>query len=560
MPLIQWPSGRRRWSSPSSRPGSPTGTRRRSRGSACRARAARRRSGRALGDGLLELVGAQRVDHAEDEFARRLSSRAALTRPSRRVTAASAGPRTWSPRGGGARARGRRSRPARVGRSAPKSSESPAIARAASTIAAAITPPPSARWAAAAAKSRDHDERARGDQRADRPSGPGRVVLGRQRRAEQDRGADRGDREQRAADRVAPTRRAGEHPGGDREADALTGGFEEVHRRRSVPDACMRETAPGWKPRTVTDPGRRRAAVAFDRPTPTPSRRRSGSTRRSGPRRAAAARGQTPKPTSRSSAAGSAGCGLRCSRRSASRRGEVILLERGRIADAASGRNGGFCSRFSPTGSHNGMARFPDEMPALERLGLANFAAIAASGRALRDRLRLRDRRRPRHRDRAARGRVAGRGGRGDARLGHEVELLDRDGVGEQLRSPLSLAAGSGADPGRRWSTRRGCAGALRGSRRRPACGSARDSRWRPPSVVTAALRCAPRAATVTRGGRCWRRAPSPASSARSAGVSCRSGTTCWSPSRSARRSARRSAGPIARASATSPTNSTTSG
>lgn len=55
---------------------------------------------------------------------------------------------------------------------------------------------------------------------------------------------------------------------------------------------------------------------------------------------------------------------------------DVVLLEGERIASAASGRNGGFLSSSLTHGIANGMSRFPDEMPALERLGLESFAAI----------------------------------------------------------------------------------------------------------------------------------------------------------------------------------------
>jgi glycine/D-amino acid oxidase-like deaminating enzyme len=52
---------------------------------------------------------------------------------------------------------------------------------------------------------------------------------------------------------------------------------------------------------------------------------------------------------------------------------EVIVLESDRIAHAASGRNGGFFVSSLTHGIANGMARFPEEMPALERLGLESF-------------------------------------------------------------------------------------------------------------------------------------------------------------------------------------------
>ena len=55
---------------------------------------------------------------------------------------------------------------------------------------------------------------------------------------------------------------------------------------------------------------------------------------------------------------------------------EVVLLEGERIAYGASGRNGGFMSASLTHGIENGLARWPDEMPQLERLARENFAAI----------------------------------------------------------------------------------------------------------------------------------------------------------------------------------------
>ena len=54
----------------------------------------------------------------------------------------------------------------------------------------------------------------------------------------------------------------------------------------------------------------------------------------------------------------------------------VVLLEGERIAFGASGRNGGFLDASLTHGIENGVARWPDEMPQLERLGRENFAAI----------------------------------------------------------------------------------------------------------------------------------------------------------------------------------------
>jgi glycine/D-amino acid oxidase-like deaminating enzyme len=60
----------------------------------------------------------------------------------------------------------------------------------------------------------------------------------------------------------------------------------------------------------------------------------------------------------------------------ASERQEVVLLEGERIAFGASGRNGGFMDASLTHGIENGLSRWPDEMPELERLGRENFAAI----------------------------------------------------------------------------------------------------------------------------------------------------------------------------------------
>ncbi len=58
---------------------------------------------------------------------------------------------------------------------------------------------------------------------------------------------------------------------------------------------------------------------------------------------------------------------------------DVLLID-GRTAGwAASGRNGGFCASSLTHGLANGLARFPDEMPVLERLGSENLSAIEAA-------------------------------------------------------------------------------------------------------------------------------------------------------------------------------------
>src|SRR4051794_20774805 len=55
---------------------------------------------------------------------------------------------------------------------------------------------------------------------------------------------------------------------------------------------------------------------------------------------------------------------------------DVVVLEAETAGFGASGRNGGFAVASLTHGIENGLARFAGEMPALERLGLQNFAAL----------------------------------------------------------------------------------------------------------------------------------------------------------------------------------------
>ncbi|MDL9978544.1 NAD(P)/FAD-dependent oxidoreductase [Microbacterium sp. ASV49] len=57
----------------------------------------------------------------------------------------------------------------------------------------------------------------------------------------------------------------------------------------------------------------------------------------------------------------------------------IVVLEGQRVGWAASGRNGGFCEASLTHGHENGMARWPKEMPLLDRLGMENLDAIEAS-------------------------------------------------------------------------------------------------------------------------------------------------------------------------------------
>ncbi len=55
---------------------------------------------------------------------------------------------------------------------------------------------------------------------------------------------------------------------------------------------------------------------------------------------------------------------------------QVVLLEAGTCGSEASGRNGGFAAASLTHGFGNGLARWPDELATLDRLGAANLRAI----------------------------------------------------------------------------------------------------------------------------------------------------------------------------------------
>jgi glycine/D-amino acid oxidase-like deaminating enzyme len=58
---------------------------------------------------------------------------------------------------------------------------------------------------------------------------------------------------------------------------------------------------------------------------------------------------------------------------------DVVLIEGGRIAGEATGRNGGFCSSSLTHGEANARKRWPEEYDQLHRLGLDNLDEIAAT-------------------------------------------------------------------------------------------------------------------------------------------------------------------------------------
>jgi len=145
-------------------------------------------------------------------------------------------------------------------------------------------------------------------------------------------------------------------------------------------------------------------------------------------------------------------------------RRDVVLLEGGRVAQAATGRNGGFCSASLTHGLSNGHSRFAAELPQLLALGAANLTAIEQTTaefgidcdwRRAGDLLLATD---PHHlADLAEAAELAGR-------YGEQAELLDADQVRERVVSPrylgglLSPDGLALLDPARlAWGLRRAC-------------------------------------------------------------------------------------------------------
>jgi glycine/D-amino acid oxidase-like deaminating enzyme len=120
---------------------------------------------------------------------------------------------------------------------------------------------------------------------------------------------------------------------------------------------------------------------------------------------------------------------------------DVLLLEGRTTAWSATGRNGGFCAASLTHGLDNGLARFPSEMPELERLGAANLDAIE---KAVADHgigcgfertgeleVATAAHQIPWLRDGVATAR----------RFGHDAESLDQAAVRAQLNSPTYMGA-----------------------------------------------------------------------------------------------------------------------
>ena len=169
----------------------------------------------------------------------------------------------------------------------------------------------------------------------------------------------------------------------------------------------------------------------------------------------AALTGATRAPTSRSSAAATAGCGPRCSRSAATPAPGWCCSRRTPIGWAASGRNGGFCEASLTHGEENGRTRWPDEYDALERLGADEPRRLRGRRARPRPGLPVRAHRPAGRRRRAAPGRVAAR-----------VAGLPRPRRRARARSTArSSWPASGAATTARWCTRRGWPASWPGSR-----------------------------------------------------------------------------------------------
>jgi glycine/D-amino acid oxidase-like deaminating enzyme len=119
---------------------------------------------------------------------------------------------------------------------------------------------------------------------------------------------------------------------------------------------------------------------------------------------------------------------------------DVLLLESERAGGAASGRNGGFCAASLTHGLDNGLSRFPDEMPVLERLGAQNLDAIEKAvgefgidcgfERTGELEVATQPHQVPWLRDGVEQAR----------RFGHDSQFLDRDAIRAEVDSPTYLA------------------------------------------------------------------------------------------------------------------------
>ena len=162
---------------------------------------------------------------------------------------------------------------------------------------------------------------------------------------------------------------------------------------------------------------------------------------------------------------------------------DVLLLEAHEAGWAASGRNGGFCAASLTHGLANGLARFPDELAELDRLGVENLDAIEKTVRdegidcAFERTGELAVATEPHQVDWIREDVAQAR------RFGHDADFLDRDAAQAEVHSPTFLAAGwhrdrvALVDPARlAWGLRAACERrGVRIAERTPVTGLTRD-------------------------------------------------------------------------------------
>jgi glycine/D-amino acid oxidase-like deaminating enzyme len=145
---------------------------------------------------------------------------------------------------------------------------------------------------------------------------------------------------------------------------------------------------------------------------------------------------------------------------------DVLVLDARTAGWAASGRNGGFCAASLTHGLDNGLARFPDELAELDRLGSENLDGIETAV----DRYGI-----DCGFERTGELEVATAAHQVDwvrdsvetaRRYGHDATFLDRDALADEIRSPTYRAAGwhrdrvALVDPARlAWGLRSACLG-----------------------------------------------------------------------------------------------------
>jgi glycine/D-amino acid oxidase-like deaminating enzyme len=118
---------------------------------------------------------------------------------------------------------------------------------------------------------------------------------------------------------------------------------------------------------------------------------------------------------------------------------DVVIVEAGTAGWAASGRNGGFCAASLTHGFDNGLARFPDELPELLRLGRENLDEISAAVARYGIDCDFRHTGELQVATEEWQWRELVAGCAAEAAHGLDVELLDRDSVRAEVDSPTYL-------------------------------------------------------------------------------------------------------------------------